>query len=79
MTQTWNLGCKLSDPMDVLQFRIRAFRRLVRWWANNVIAEMNKYKQVVVAEFNFLDFEVENRSSDKDERLRMKSLARELE
>jgi hypothetical protein len=41
--------------MDVLQFRIRAFRRLVRWWANNVIAEMNKYKQVVSAEFNFLD------------------------
>jgi hypothetical protein len=55
------------------------FRMLVRGWANNVIAEVNKYKNMVVSELNFLDFEAENRCLDEDERLRMKSLARELD
>jgi hypothetical protein len=55
------------------------FRMLVRGWANNVIAEVNKYKNIVVSELNFLDFEAENRCLDEDERLRMKSLARELD
>jgi hypothetical protein len=62
-----------------LAIRIRRFRRLVRGWANNVIAEVNKYKNIVVSELNFLDFEAENRCLDEDERLRMKSLARELD
>jgi hypothetical protein len=62
-----------------LAIRIRRFRRLVRGWANNVIAEVNKYKNMVVSELNFLDFEAENRCLDEDERLRMKSLARELD
>jgi hypothetical protein len=34
---------------------------------------------MVVSELNFLDFEAENRCLDEDERLRMKSLARELD
>jgi hypothetical protein len=62
-----------------LAIRIRMFRMLVRGWANNVIAEVNKYKNMVVSELNFLDFEAENRCLDEDERLRMKSLARELD
>jgi hypothetical protein len=41
------------------------------------MAEMNKHKQVLAVELNFLDFEVENRNLEEVER-RMKSLAREL-
>jgi hypothetical protein len=52
---------------------------MVRGWANNVVAEMNKYKQIVAAEFNYLDFESENRMLDRNERLRMKQLAKELD
>jgi hypothetical protein len=52
---------------------------MVRGWANNVVAEMNKYKQIVAAEFNYLDFESENRMLDRSERLRMKQLAKELD
>jgi hypothetical protein len=45
---------------------------MVRGWANNVVAEMNKYKQIVAAEFNYLDFESENRMWYRNERLTMK-------
>jgi hypothetical protein len=39
-----NLECRESDPMEIWQFRVRSFRRVVRGRANNVVAEMNKYK-----------------------------------
>jgi hypothetical protein len=75
----WGLECKMADPMDVWQFRIRSFRRLVRGWANNVIVEMNKYKQTIAAEFNFLDMEAESTILDKEENLKLKFLAKELD
>jgi hypothetical protein len=77
--KVWKLECKETDPMEVWQFRVRSFRKLIRGWASNVIAELNKYKQTVVAEFNFLDFEAENRMLERDEIVRMKELARELD
>jgi hypothetical protein len=52
---------------------------VVRGWANNVVAEMNKYKRIVAVEFNHLDLEAENKMLDRDERLRMKELAKELD
>jgi hypothetical protein len=76
--KVWKLECKETDPMEVWQFRVRSFRKLIRGWASNVIAELNKYKQTVVAEFNFLDFEAENRMLERDEIVRME-LARELD
>jgi hypothetical protein len=76
VAKIWNEECGLKNPMDIWQFRIRRFRRLVRGWANNVIAEVNKYKNMVVSEPNFLDFEAENRCLDEEERLRMKALAK---
>jgi hypothetical protein len=51
--------------------------RLARGWANNVIAELNKYKQAVAAEYNLLDIESENRTLDRSEIDRMEYLARE--
>jgi hypothetical protein len=79
VSKVWSLECKVSDPMEIWQFGVRSFRRVVRGWANNVVAEMNKYKQIVVVEFNHLDLEVENRMLDRDERHRMKELAKELD
>jgi hypothetical protein len=40
--------------MEIWQFRVKSFRRMVRGWANNVVAEMNKYKKIVAAEFKHL-------------------------
>jgi hypothetical protein len=76
--KAWTVECCETSPIVVWQFRIRTFRRLVRGWAANVVADLNRQKQSIAAEYNCLDMEAENRSLDDDEKLRM-YLARELE
>jgi hypothetical protein len=58
---------------------MRVFRRLVRGWAANVVAELNRTKQSVAAEYNMLDLKAESRPLDDGEKKRMKELARDLE
>jgi hypothetical protein len=65
--------------MEVWQLKIGTLRRMVRGWANNVVAELNKHKQAVVSEYNWLDEENDHRSLCENERSRMKYLTRELE
>jgi asparagine synthetase A len=65
--------------MDRWQAKIMNFHMLVRGWAANVIAELNKHKQIVAVEYNLLDLEAENRNLDEGEQARMKNLARELD
>jgi hypothetical protein len=43
--------------MEVWQCKIRTLRKQVRGWASNVVAELNKYKQEIVVEYNWLDDE----------------------
>jgi hypothetical protein len=64
--------------MDVWQNKIRNLRRVVRGWANNIVVELNKHKQAVVAEYNWLDEEEESRSLSAEKKNRMKTLTREL-
>jgi hypothetical protein len=77
--KAWSIICPNLNPMDRWQAKIRNFHRLVRGWATNVIAELNKHKQVVTAEYNLLDLESENRSLDAGGQVRMKDLGRELD
>jgi hypothetical protein len=65
--------------LDRWQSRIRIFRRLARCWATNVIAELNKHKQAIAAEYNVLDLEAENRILDESKKSRIKFLAKELD
>jgi hypothetical protein len=65
--------------MDRWQAKIMNFRRIVRGWAANVIAELNKHKQVVAIEYNLLDLESKNRCLEDWEQCRIKELARELD
>jgi hypothetical protein len=65
--------------MEVWQLKIGTLRRMVRGWANNVVAELNKHKQAVVAKYNWFDEENDHRSLCENERSRMKYLTRELE
>jgi hypothetical protein len=58
---------------------MREFRKLVRGSAANVVAELNKEKASISAEYNWLDTEAEQRELDDMEKARMKYLARELE
>jgi hypothetical protein len=75
----WSLDCLGLNSMDKWQAKVRNFRKMVRGWATNVIAELNKHKQVVVVEYNLLDIEVETRTLDDHEQTRLKGLARELD
>jgi hypothetical protein len=36
--KVWKLECKETNPMEIWQFRVRSFRKLIRGWASNVIA-----------------------------------------
>jgi hypothetical protein len=44
-----------------------------------VIAEINKHKHTVAAEYNLLDSECEHRVLEESEKARMRWLARELD
>jgi hypothetical protein len=71
--------CNSLDPMEVWQSKVRALRRMVRGWANNVVADLNKYKNVVASKYNLLDEEEDKRLLDISEKNMMNHLARELE
>jgi hypothetical protein len=56
VTKAWVVSCLVASARDVWQFRIRTFKIMGRGWATNVTAELNKQKEEVAAEFNWLDF-----------------------
>jgi hypothetical protein len=55
--KAWSTNCSALDPIEVWQNKIGTLRRMVRGWANNVVAELNKHKHAVVVEYNVLDEE----------------------
>jgi hypothetical protein len=77
--KVWDAHCLGAEAIEIWQSRIMIFRRLVRGWEANMIADLNRQKQLVAAEFNWLDLEAENRILDDCEKNRMKVLASELE
>jgi hypothetical protein len=66
--KAWSSKCPIVGGMETWQFRVRTFRRMVRSWASNVVAELNREKQAVSVEFNWLDTESENRIMDDHEK-----------
>jgi hypothetical protein len=79
VSKAWNTSCSSCNPMEVWQFKVRTLRRLVRGWADNVVAELNRHKQTIAVEYNMGDIESECRSLDEEEKDRLKFLTRELE
>jgi hypothetical protein len=77
--KAWSVDCHGVGALDRWQNKIRGFRRFVRGWAANVVAELNRTKQELAVEYNWYDLEAEGRELDVDEKKRMKTLARELE
>jgi hypothetical protein len=57
--KAWAIPCNEQKNIDRWQFRIRNFRRLVRGWAANEVAVMNKRKGELAVEYNLLDQEAE--------------------
>jgi hypothetical protein len=77
--KAWNTPCTLVDPMDVWQFSVRTLRRIVRCWADKLVAELNRHKQSATAVYNALYSETKSRILDEEEKERMKFLATELD
>ena len=77
--KAWNTPCLEPKPLDVLQFRIRTLRRLVRGWASNEVAALNKQKAVLSEEYNKLDVEAEQGLLTAQGLSRLKLVADELD
>jgi hypothetical protein len=77
--KAWAAHCPEGEAIEIWQFRIKIFMRMVRGWATNLTADLNRHKQSIAVEFKWLDLESENMFLDDDEANRMKWLASELD
>lgn len=77
--KAWSVTCQESNILDIWQFRVRTFRRLVRGWAANQVALLNKTKASLAQEYNVLDRALEERNLDDNELARFKHLEAELD
>lgn len=77
--KVWSSPCNERKSIDVWQFRVRLFRKMVRGWAANEIAAMNKEKVSLALEYNFLDSEAEKRVLDESEREGLLTITKELD
>jgi hypothetical protein len=53
--KAWNSPCLVTDSMKKWQIKIRTFRRMIRCWAANEVAYMNRKKIDLDNEYNQLD------------------------
>ncbi|KAG2656080.1 hypothetical protein PVAP13_1KG057385 [Panicum virgatum] len=77
--KVWTTPCKETKSLDIWQFRVRLFRKMVRGWAANEVAALNKEKVNLALEYNFLDKEAESRILDEGERRRLDVITKELD
>jgi plasmid maintenance system killer protein len=77
--KAWSIPCQENKVIDVWQFRVRTFRRLVRGWAANQVVVLNKTKANLSQEYKVLDKALEERDLDAIEWARYKFLEEELD
>ena len=77
--KVWSAPCGETKSIETWQFRVRLFRKMVRGWAANEVAALNKEKLSLALEYNFLDKEAEARVLEEDERKRMDDISKELD
>jgi len=53
--KAWNTPCSSTKSIDRWQFKIRTFRRMIRGWAANEIAQLNRTKAALSEEFSRLE------------------------
>ena len=57
--KAWSAPCTQTTSIDTWQEKVRTLRRMVRGWASNEVAALNKHKSDLAHEYNFLDKEAE--------------------
>ena len=75
----WSQPCQCKNSLGIWQFRIRTLRRLVRGWAANEVASMNKEKAELALEYNDLKKEMESRVLSEQELSRLREVTRKLD
>jgi hypothetical protein len=58
--KAWNTPCNCSKSINKWQFKIRTFRRMIRGWAANEIAQLNREKVSLSEEFSRLEILAED-------------------
>lgn len=76
--KAWKVPCNLSKSIDRWQFRVRTFRRMIRGWAANEIADLNKTKVELSNEFSRLESIAESRVLTQAESYSLASIEEEL-
>lgn len=79
VVKAWNMQCPDTKSIDIWQFRVRTVRKLVRGWASNKVASLNKQKNVLVVEYTNLDSEAEQGKLSQQGLARLKAVADELD
>jgi len=77
--KAWNTPCPDSKSIDAWQFKVRTLRRLVRGWASNEMAALNKQKTELATEYNSLDNKAEQGLLSQQGLARLKEVADELD
>lgn len=78
MVKAWNEPCNYNNVLDRWQFMVRTFRRIVKGWAPNEVAKLDKRKVELAEEYNRLDDEARNGGLSTNKLARLKVVANEL-
>jgi hypothetical protein len=78
VSKACNTPCSESSPIDRWLFKIKTLRRIVRDWATNEVATLNKIKATLAEEYNRLDEEAEVEGLRSQGLKRLKEVADEL-
>jgi mannosylglycoprotein endo-beta-mannosidase len=65
--KAWNSSCRFTNSMDRWKFKVRTLRRMVRGWAANEVALLNKSKDSIMEQFNKLESLAEQRNMSSEE------------
>jgi hypothetical protein len=74
-----NTPCPQAKSIDRWQFKVQNLRKMVRGWAANEVAAMNKTKAALMEKFSKLDSLAETRELNVEETYELRAVEKELE
>lgn len=79
VVKAWNTPCSLKRSIDRWQFKIRTLRRIVRGWAANEVAELNRTKASLSRDFTRLEGISEVRILSTEELSELRQVEKQLD
>jgi hypothetical protein len=75
--KAWNTPCSQVKSIDRWQFKVRTLRRMIRGWAANEVAAMNKTKATLMEKFSKLDSLAKTRELNVEETYELRAIEKE--